>query len=50
MMTLTIIVKVFYVVLRDLLINHLFNNTLNVIVDKFKESLFHFLFFENVTL
>ena len=50
MMTLIIIMKVFCVVLRDLLTNRLFNNTLNVIVDKFNESFFHFLFFENVTL
>ena len=50
MMTLMIIIKIFYVVLRDLFTNHLFDNTLNVIVNKFNESLFHFSFFENVIL
>ena len=50
MMTLMIIIKVSYVVLRDLFTNRLFNNTLNVIVDKFNESLSHFSFFENITL
>ena len=50
MMILMIIMKIFCVVLRDLFINRLFDNTLNVIVNKFNESFFHFLFFENVIL
>ena len=45
-----IIVKTFCVVLRDLFINRLFDNILNVIVDKFNASFFHFSFFENVIL
>ena len=49
-MTLIIIIKVFYVVLRNLFMNRLFNNILNVIVDKFDELFLHFSFFENVTL
>ena len=39
-----IIIKISYVVLRDLFINCLFNNTLNVIVNKFNELFFHFYF------
>ena len=49
-MTLMIIVKIFYVVLRNLFTNRLFDNTLNVIIDKFNESFSHFSFFENVIL
>ena len=45
-----IIVKVFYVVLRNLFMSRLFDNTLNVIIDKFNESLSYFSFFENVIL
>ena len=50
MMTLMIIIKIFYVILRNFFMNRLFNNILHVIVDKFNESLFHFSFFENVIL
>ena len=50
MLTLMIIIKIFYVILRDLFTNRLFNNILNVIVNKFNELFFYFLFFENVTL
>ena len=45
-----IIVKIFYIVLRDLFTSHLFDNILNVTVDKFNESLSHFSFFKNVIL
>ena len=50
MITLIIIIKVFYIILRDLFTNRLFDNILNVIVDKFNESFLHFSFFKNVTL
>ena len=50
MMILIIIIKIFYVVLRDLFTSRLFDNILNVIINRFNKSLSHFLFFENVIL
>ena len=45
-----IIIKVFYIILYDLVMNCLFENILNVIINKFNELFFHFLFFENIIL
>ena len=45
-----IIIKIFYIILRDLFTNRLFNNILNIIVDRFNELFLYFLFFENVIL
>ena len=45
-----IIIKIFCVILRNLFTNRLFDNTLNVIVDRFNESFSHFSFFKNITL
>ena len=49
-MILMIIIKIFYIILHDLFINRLFDNTLNVIIDRFNDSFFHFSCFENVIL
>ena len=50
MITMIIIIKIFCIVLRNLFTNRLFDNILNIIVDKFNESFLHFSFFENVIL
>ena len=45
MITLIIIVKISYVILRNLFTNRLFDNTLNVIINKFNKLFSHFSFF-----
>ena len=47
---LIIIMKVSYIVLHDLFTNCLFNNTMNIIIDKFNELFFYFSFFKNIIL
>ena len=48
MTALMITAKVFCVVLRDSFINCLFDNILNVVVNRLNETIFHFSFFEKV--